>query len=311
MKKSIKLSILILSLILVLSLIAACSSSKSNDEGVAEAPSYNTAYPDEGYGGGKGMDGGDMARDEAEIDPASPPSSLEPEKVITTYELDFETTEFDKTINNLTKLIEKYKGYIENSDISYNQYYNNKSYRRGSFAIRIPKNDALSFKTELNGIGNMISESTRKEDVTKQYRDTESRLKVLTTQEERILALLEEADNIQDIIALEERLSYIIYEKEHLQASLMNLDDKVEFSTIYIDIQEVERLRSTEDIDTSFGTKIKNAIENSIYGFVTGLENMVIWMILAAPFLILLALILFLAYRIIKRRRIKRDIQEK
>lgn len=304
MKKSIKLSILILSLILVLSLMAACSSSKSNDEGVAEAPSYNTAYPDEGYGGGKGMD-------EAEIDPASPPSSLEPEKVITTYELDFETTEFDKTINNLTKLIEKYKGYIENSDISYNQYYNNKSYRRGSFAIRIPKKDALSFKTELNGIGNMISESTRKEDVTKQYRDTESRLKVLTTQEERILALLEEADNIQDIIALEERLSYIIYEKEHLQASLMNLDDKVEFSTIYIDIQEVERLRSTEDIDTSFGTKIKNAIENSIYGFVTGLENMVIWMILAAPFLILLALILFLAYRIIKRRRIKRDIQEK
>ena len=66
-----------------------------------------------------------------------------------------------------------------------------------------------------------------------------------------------------------------------------------------------------EDIETTFGTKIKNALGDSIYGFVTGLENMVIWMILAAPFLILLALILFLAYRIIKRKRIKRDIEEK
>lgn len=306
MKKSIKLSILILSLILVLSLMAACGSSKSNDEGVAEAPGYNTAYPDEGYGGGKGMDGGDMARDEAEIDPASPPSSLEPEKVITTLYLEFETREFDETTKGLMKLIEKYKGYIEGSNISYNQYYNNKSYRYGSYTIRIPKNDAISFKTELNGIGNLISESTDKEDVTKQYRDTESRLKVVTTQEERILALLEKAENIEDIIALEERLSHIIYEKEMLQASLITIDDKVDFSTIHVDIQEVEKLRNTEDIETTFGTKIKNALGDSLYGFKNGLENMVLWSIYAAPFLILLGLVLFVVYRVVKKIRLRR-----
>ncbi len=52
----------------------------------------------------------------------------------------------------------------------------------------------LDFKSSLNGVGNIISESTNKEDVTRQYKDTESRLKVIETKEERILALLSKAE---------------------------------------------------------------------------------------------------------------------
>lgn len=248
------------------------------------------------------MDSRDMAAEE---------SGLEPEKVITNIYLDFETTEFDQTTDELMKLVEKYKAYIENSNISYNQNYNNKSYKYGSYIIRVAKDDLVSFKTELNGIGNMISESTSKEDVTKQYRDTESRLRVVTTKEERILALLEKAEKIEDIIALENQLSDIIYEKENLQSNLINIDDKVDFSTIRINVQEVEKLRNTETVETTFGRKIKNAIEDSLFGFKNGLQNMVIGSIYIAPFLILLGIILFVVFRVVQKIRINKNNLDK
>lgn len=291
MKISRKLFILTLSFILILSLTIGCSSSdRSSNEMAWDSASGGT-------------DGGSspMEPPMGDRDVASEKSGLEPEKVITTINLEFETTEFDKTTEDLMDLIGKYKAYVENSNISYNQYYNNKSYKYAQFVIRVPKDDVLSFKTELNSIGNMISENTNKEDVTKQYRDTESRLRVVTTKEERLLALLEKAEKIEDIIALENQLSEVIYEKENLQSSLITIDDKVDFSTVRINIQEVERLRNAETVETTFGTKIKNAFSNSLFAFKNSMENFTIAFIYALPFIIVLAIVIFVVYLIIKR----------
>lgn len=300
MKRSSKFFILALSMILILSFTIGCSTSQSN-------MSSEIARDYAGFEGGSSQMAPPMSDDIV----AAEESGLEPEKVITTIYLDFETTEFDQTTDELMKLVEKYKAYIENSNISYNQHYNNKSYKYGSYVIRVAKDDLSSFKTELNGIGNMISENTSKEDVSKQYQDTESRLKVVTTKEERILALLEKAEKIEDIIALENQLSDIIYEKENLQSSLMNIDDKVDFSTIRINLQEVEKLRNTETVETGFGTKIKNAMEDSLFGFKNGLQNMVIGFIYIAPFLILLAIILFVVFKVIGKIRTNKNNLDK
>lgn len=290
MKKSNKLFILALSLLLILSAIG-CSSNKdiSNNVAVEDMGSSDsfTARP--------------MEESNFEFE-----SKLEPEKVITTIDLNFETTKFDETTTELMKLTEKYKSYVENSNISYNQHYNNKSYKHGYFVIRVPKNDVIKFKSDLNGIGNILSESTNKEDVSKQYRDTESRLRVITTKEERILSLLEKAEKIEDIIALENQLSEIIYEKENLQNSLMNIDDKVDFSTINISIQEVENLRNTETAETTFGTRVSNALKDSIYQFKINLQGIVISIIYLIPSLVILAPLVYLVYWIAKKIRIKR-----
>lgn len=68
---------------------------------------------------------------------------------------------------------------------------------------------------------------------------------------------MEKAEKIEDIIALENQLSETIAEKESLKTSLINIDDKVDFSTINIEIQEVEKLSNAETIETTFGTRIK------------------------------------------------------
>ncbi len=197
--------------------------------------------------------------------------------------------------------LKKYKGYIENSHISYDQYYDGKNYKYGKLRARLPKKSLGDFKADLTGLGNMTSENTYKEDVTKSYRDTESRLKVLTTKEERILALLEKAEKLEDIIALEDQLTDLIYDKEQLQSSLLTMDDQVEYSTININIREVAKLSDKENLETGFGTRIKNAFNNSLYGFNIGIQNFIIWLIYALPFIVILAIFLYILYRIVKR----------
>jgi len=234
-------------------------------------------------------------------------SPLEPKKVITTIQLSFETTEFEKSNEELNKIIDKYNAYVENSNISYNHYYNQQMYRYGEFTIRVPKDKIVSFKTELNLIGHMVSENTNKQDVTKQYQDTESRLKVVTTKEERILALLEKAEKIEDIITLEKELSEIIYEKENLKTNLMDLDDKIDYNTFYISLQEVQKVSDTETKDTSFGIRIKNAFKNSLYSFKKGIENFIITIIYNLPFILIIGIIFFIAYKLFKKKKKKID----
>lgn len=302
-----KLIFSVLSMFLVLTLIVGCSSGKSinqsstsYDRGVGESPAAQSPMepaPEESknedsIGGGR--------------------SPLEPEKVITTLYLSFETTEFDKSNDELDKLIEKYKAYVEYSNISYNQRYNNVNYRYGEFVIRVPKENITSFKTELSIIGNLRSENTNKQDVTKQYRDTESRLNVVEIKEERLLALLEKAEKIEDIIAIENQLSEVIYEKESLKSSLLTLDDKVDFSTVNVNIQEVAKTTATENIDTSFGTKIKNAINDSLYFFKDTLQNLIIAGIYLLPFIVILAVVVYVIYKFGKKlRRNKPDKENK
>lgn len=297
MKGSKKLIFIAISILLILSVIVGCSAQRMenvSDGGVA-SPSY-PASP---------MPVPESPQESADEDKfgGGVKSPLEPEKVITTVYLSFETTEFDKSSEELNKLIEKYKAYVEYSNISYNQYYNDINYRYGEFVIRVPRENITSFKTELNLVGNLRSESTNKQDVTKQYTDTESRLKVIEVKEERILALLEKAEKIEDIIALENQLSNVIYEKESLKSSLLTLDDKVDFSTVSLNIQEVAKTTATETIDTTFGTKVKNAINDSLFAFKNSLQGLVIFLIYALPFIIIIALIVYVVIKVLTKRK--------
>lgn len=303
MFKSKKTFLIIVSILLILSLIAGCSSQKSIQNESSVAPDVGSP----GFGGPVRDQATENKGDIAPSQPNTVPSPLEPKKVITTIQMAFETTEFDKTTNNLDIIIDKYKAYVENSNISNNSYYNNKNYRFGSYTIRVPKISVDSFKSELSGIGNMISENTSKEDVTSQYSDTESRLKVITVKEERILSLLEKAEKIEDIIALENQLSQTIQEKENLKSSLIQLDDKVDYSTFYLSIQETEKLSNAETVETTFGTKIMNAINDSLYSFKKTMQNLTISLIYGLPFLIILGLILFIAFKVIRKINIKRN----
>ncbi|CAK7086773.1 DUF4349 domain-containing protein [Tissierella sp.] len=287
-------SIFIMISILVFTLIiSGCSSKKSQSYDMSiqdTAPAEPSAEMEE-----RGMDS--VAEDEK-----SEYGLIEPDKIITTISISMQTKEFMDTVEKLNSLIGKYKGYIENSDISYNNYVYSTSLKHSQYSIRIPRESLDNFKNELKEIGNIISENTSKVDITKQYRDTESRLKVLEVKEGRILDLLKKAEKMEDIIALENQLSNIIYEKENLTANIMDMDDKVNYSTVNFYLEEVAKLTPGENIKTPFWTKVGNAFKDSLYFFTYNIENLIISFIYFLPYGIIIGVVAYVVWKFIRKR---------
>ena len=290
MEKSRRFLLLSLSMVLLLVFISGCSSKSSEMDMSPPMESQDSPAGDSGA----------FEQEKGE-------SSLEPEKVITTIHMSFETIDFSATQKSLESIIKKHDSYVENSNVRYNSYYNSKNYRHADYVIRVPKDKVASFKEDLNGVGLIKYESTEKTDVTKQYNDTKSRLNILETKEERLLHLLEKAEKIEDIIALENQLNEVVYEKERLKSTLLSLDDKVAFSTIYLDIEEVERLSNMETMETGFGTKIKNALSDSLYNFKIIMENFIVFLIYFFPFGIIIIVLGFIGFKLFKKIRSKRQ----
>ncbi len=231
--------------------------------------------------------------------------ALERDKIISSYFMNLETLDFEKTKNELDSLIKKYKSFIDNSNISFRGYEYSKNYRSGDFSIRIPAENLDKFKNEIKNSGNVIYESVNREDVTDFYSDSQSRLKVVEAKEKRLLALLDKATRIEDIIAIESELTNTIYEKEQLEKSLKSVDEKIEYVSLNLNIEEVRNFSNTDRVDSSLGLRIKNALKDSIFAFKLAIENFIIWMVFALPYILIILPILILIILFIKRRNKK------
>lgn len=267
---------LLMSFLLIVTSCSDQMDGATEDSGTASPPQYSS---------------NDMAQEDydGERDEPGRVGNIDPEKIITRLSLSFETVDFDDFKEGIEKLIEENEGYVEHSNLWYGGY--SRAYRRGEYTIRVPRENLNRFKDHVSELGHLTNESSDRQNVTSQYRDTESRLRIVETKEERILALLETADLMTDIIELERELNNIVYEKEHLSQQLMGLDDRIDYSVVNLNVEEVDRLSTTEDLDTSLSTKIKNAFNDSIHFFYNTVENLIVFFVYSIPFLIVLAIL--------------------
>ena len=77
---------------------------------------------------------------------------------------------------------------------------------------------------------------------------------------------MEKTDNLEDIIALESRLSSIRYELQMYETEIRTIDNKVEYSTVTISINEVERMTPTSEEKETVFTRLKT---DSVKPFIT------------------------------------------
>lgn len=219
-------------------------------------------------------------------------------KLIKRVSLTLETLEFDQSVGMIEEYVRRFNGYIESSNIHNNDYYTtyynrNYSNRSASYVIRVPNNLIDQFVSSAGNIGNIISNSTSTEDITLGYLDVESRAKALKIQQERLLALLEEAKSVEEIISLEDRISQVTYELESRESTLRNYDNLVSYSTISIVLNEVQRI--SEPVPETVGERISSGFRETMYDITEGLKDFVVWFVVNLPYIIIFLLVLALA----------------
>ena len=98
----------------------------------------------------------------------------------------------------------------------------------------------------VEGVSNITYRQENVEDVTLDYVDVESRKKMLETEQQRLLELLETAESLDDILTIESRLTEVQYELDSKESQLRTYDNQIDYSTVYLDINEVVRYTPQE-----------------------------------------------------------------
>ena len=232
-------------------------------------------------------------------------------KIIYTASVSIETTEFDKAVAALENQVQKIGGFVESSNVTGDTQYNSDGTtsivnRWAYYTVRIPCEQFEAFLHETEGFGNVISTSRDAQNVTSAYTDYEARLSSLNTQEERLLDMLSKSEDVETLIALEQRLSDVRYEIESIERSLRNYDMQIRYSTVELDLREVEVYTPTVPVRRTFGQKLSDSLSDGWTGFARGVQNVILSLASALPALVLLAVIVIAVIAGIKTARKKR-----
>ncbi|MCR5279050.1 MAG: DUF4349 domain-containing protein [Lachnospiraceae bacterium] len=225
-------------------------------------------------------------------------------KRIVTYNLSAETEDFDGLIASLEERVNAFGGYFESIDTYNGSKYNGyRESRRTDITIRVPAKRADEFVKFVGDSANITNKSLSSEDVTLTYVDLQSRKKTYETEMERLLALLDKASKVEDIITIEERLSNVRYELESMESQIRTYDNLVDYTAIYLHVSEVREYSAPEP--ETYGQRLGNAFVAGWRGFVDWLQDATIAIAETLPAWIILAIVIVVVVVIIKSRKKK------
>ena len=217
-------------------------------------------------------------------------------KLIYTANLTIESKDFDAARTALNEAVSAAGGYMESSDES--------SYsgmgRSLSLTIRVPQDNYTSFLAAAAQAGNLVDKSEQVQDVTTQYMDIEARLSNLTAQRTRLQELQATAENLSDLLEIESSLSDVQYQLESWQSQLNWYSQQVECSTVYLSLSEVKEYTPTEE---SYLSQLSSALRNGWSGFVSGLQQLTVWVVGVWPLLTLMAAAALIVHLVRRRTR--------
>lgn len=223
----------------------------------------------------------------------SPPDSR---KIIRHANMDLETMEFDAALADIQKAVAEAGGYIESQNqgggASYASRGRYQEERYANIQARIPSDKLNGVMASVGGLCNILSQSESMDDITNSYYDAQARLETLRLQEDRLLAILEKAEKLEDVITLESALSDVRYQIESLTATLRRMDNQVTYSYLNLYLQEVVEYQQIQEKPRTYGERMKEAAGDGVEAMVEGLQEFSLGAVRVGPSLLVWVLII-------------------
>jgi len=213
-------------------------------------------------------------------------------KIIKNGSITLSVKDLKKVEEQIYGMVEEYNGYILSSSTR-----NDDRFISSRIEVKIPSARFEEFFSRLKQIETVESDNIDTQDVTEEYIDLDARQKVLKAQEQRLLDIMSKAQNIEDLLKVEEQLGRIRTEIEQIQGRINYLNNATGYSTIAINIRE------QKGVETAGG----NFFGNVAFGFVNGWNiffNILLKTVEALAWLSPYILILVIAAYFMKKRHI-------
>jgi hypothetical protein len=277
---------LLIGLTILVLILAACQQAAFAPYKPGEVPVGDTtgrdvvpgaAAPDEAGGfTGEGADAGQADR-----------------SIIKTGEIAVEVDNVAETTAAVRALALELDGYISSS-------FQGEFEESATLTMRIPADrfdDAIAAIHELGG--DVKSEATREEDVTAAVVDIEARLTNLRAAEVEYRELMDRAERVEDILAIQNQLFQVRGEIEAMQAQLEYYTDQADMATLTVTVIPGAVEQATTDFDP--GAIVQEAFAQLV-GFGQWLVGGAIWLVIVGlPALVVLGIALFIGFRVLRR----------
>ena len=216
------------------------------------------------------------------------------DKLVYTSSIRMQTLVYSDTINKVRNSIRKYNGFVEyENENSSDTYWYDERKAGGNMmmnmTVRIPTEHYDDFLNDLEGDGKIISRTANVANISREYHDTETIIRNLKSQLERLQEMMEEAKTIDEMIMLETRISEVQTRLDQYNTQVSYMDSRVNYSTIELSIEEVGKY--TEG--ATFGERFVHAIIGSKNLFLNFMEWLLYFIIYMLPIGVVVGLIVW------------------
>ena len=275
------------------------------DEDVLEEE-YDAGMADNAFVAAETMAAADAADGPEDVGGGRTEEKTTSQKIVWSGYLEIESTDYEQTKKELQQLFDRYQVLVESSGEydSGNRWSSSAgvyTQRTMSWQIRIPSEHFSRFFEETGNLtGQIRSKSTSSSDLTKKYSDTANRIESLTIQQSNLMEMMKKADTVEDMLAIEDRLTEVRSELRILTNQNSQIDYDVDSSTIHIELEEVH-IYETKNL--SFMERLQQTILDSASGFVQAMADLGVLLIYAFPYLVVFGALAAGLIRLIRRRR--------
>jgi hypothetical protein len=145
-------------------------------------------------------------------------------------------TDTDVAIDRMTQIVTDVNGYIISSRVWFEQSEESNN-KYATLTIGVPVDQFERALLRIREIAvRVITETATGEDVTDEYVDLESRLKNLETSRDRIREFMKQANNIDEVLKVNEQLTSVEEDIEKVKGRMNYLFNRSAYSTITIQI---------------------------------------------------------------------------
>jgi hypothetical protein len=172
-----------------------------------------------------------------------------------------------------------------------------------SMVLRVPVAHYDESMTRLADLGIRVeNRSEIAQDVTQDYVDISARLQALETSRARLLEIIKEATNTEDLLRAEQELSRREAELESAKALQQNLARTAALSSITVELRPVVTSQPVTDNTWDPAATLHNAVSallTTLRGFADGT---IFFMITTLPWLVVISLLIYGAVRFFRRK---------
>lgn len=227
------------------------------------------------------------------LPPLPQPGTLPP-AIVETAALEVEVDDFEGAWRQANEIAGRHGGFATDSRTSLIE---DEQLASGSLTVRVPNDKLDAALGDFRALGTLVRMETTGQDVSGQLVDLDARISSAQAEEASLIALLDEADDVGDVLEIRQRLDAVRAEIESLEARKASLEGQVDFSTVHATIFEPE---ARDDGD---GGPIPGAWDVAWRTATTIIAGAIVLAGIVVP-LAAIVLAVWLLVRLVRRRRV-------